>query len=176
VKKMRYRLRTLLVGISLFAICLACSRVYDHWYAQRYSAHYLFSLLHNRIHDEDTFQQVATYFQTATKTDPSSANVKMIWSSRSWVIQPGDEIWHFKIGSSGVYLQFRDGKVVNHQNRDFAYPDDMAQRNHGPVPPTLLRYGIWPICLCATVAMGSILVAIKIRSRLRHRPSTDNRP
>jgi hypothetical protein len=162
---LQFSIGTLLAIVFLIAVCLAIVRAYDRWYAHRYSAHYMFSLLHHQIRNGDTFQDVARYFDTAVKTDRDAPNVQKIWSQRSWVIQPGDEIWHFGMRSSGVYLQFRDGRVVNHVNSDYVEADRMAQLNHQPVPPLVSRFGPWPLCFMVLGGGGCILVMLDNRAR-----------
>src|SRR5262245_61444174 len=170
--RLQFSIRTLIVSVLLVAICLATNRAYLRWYAHKYPSHYVFSVLRNQIHDGDTFEHVAQYFERAERTDFDAPNVRKVWSTRPWTIQPGDDIWHFRNASSGVFIQFRDGRVVNHPTSDYAEPDRIAQLNHHPVPPPFLRYGVWPYCLLVLAAGGSILVAIDSRTRSR---STSNR-
>jgi hypothetical protein len=165
VRRLQFSLRTLIVSLLLVAICLATNRAYRRWYAHKYPSHYLYSVLRDQIHDGDTFEHVARYFERAEQTDFDARNVRNVWSTRPWPIQPGDDIWHFRNASSGVLIQFRDGRVVNHPTSDYAEPDRIAQMNHHPVPPLFLHYGIWPYCLLVQAAGGLILVALDSRVR-----------
>jgi len=155
----QFFIRTLLVMVTLAAVCLASHRVYSSWYAQNYPGHFLYRLLHTQVHNGDTLEEVSRQFNTAVEVDASNVtNVVKLWNSRGWSIPPEDEIWHFSHASGrGIYLQFRDGRVVNYPYFDFADPDALAQMNNDPLPPLLLRRGIWPIALVVLVLTGGVL-------------------
>src|SRR5437870_206594 len=67
--RLQFSMRTLIVSVLLVAICLATNRAYLRWYVHKYPSHYVFSVLHDQIHDGDTFEHVAQYFESAEKTD-----------------------------------------------------------------------------------------------------------
>jgi hypothetical protein len=167
LKHLQFSIRTLLLIVLLVAICLATNRTYVRWYAHKYPSHYIYSVCRDQIRDGDTFKHVAQYFERAEQTDFAAPNARNVWSTRPWTIRPGDDIWHFHNKSSGVLIQFRDGRVVNHPTSDYADIDRMAQQNHHPVPPFFFCYGVWPFCLFVVAVGGLILVAIDKRARSR---------
>jgi len=160
----QFSIRTLLIGVLLIALCLASARAFNYWYAHKYTAHNLFSHLHDRIHNGDTFQKVVRYFKTTEKVESTTPYVQKLWSARSWDIQPGDEIWRFGERSNGVYLQFRDGRLINHSNSDYANPDQVARLNGDSVPPMFFRYGVWPLCIVILGVGGLMIIAIERRA------------
>src|SRR5688572_10909832 len=107
----RYSLRTLLVMVTLTAVCLASHRLYQFWYARNYPQYSLYSLLRAGVHNGDNWQDIARHFKSAVKLDASNdPNVERVWKPRGWIIRPDDEIWHFQHSSRhGVLLQFREG-------------------------------------------------------------------
>ncbi len=170
---MRFSIRTLLLIVALAAACLATHRAYQHWYTQNYPLHALDSLLSTRVNNGDTFEAVSANFEKAVRMDlmtqDNQQNVLYLWNHRGWEILPDDEIWHFEYAQGhGVWLQFRDGRVVNFQRRDFADPDKNAQVNRAPIPPLLLRKGIWPLCSVVFVLGTCVLVLVDRKERGRH--------
>jgi len=162
--RMQFSIRTLLGVVLLVGFCLTGDRAYSRWFQHKYSQYHMYLLLRDRIHNGDSVQEVSQLFQTAEKVDPADQKIQKIWSSHSWTIEAGDEMWRFGHQSAGVVLQFRDGRLVNSSGRDFNDPAGIAALNRHPVPPIYLRYGIWPICVVALVIGGSILIAIDNRA------------
>jgi len=146
----QFSTRTLLALMGLVAVCLAAHRLHYAWYVRNYPGHYLDSLLYARVHNGYARVDIARLFASGARVDvQTNPNVQRVWTSRQWPIAPGDEIWHFHDAyRHGVYLQFRDGRLVNHSNADFADPDKLAQINQQPQPPWPVRYGVWPEWHC----------------------------
>ncbi len=175
----QFSIRTLLLLVALTAVCLSIHRVYQSWYVQSYTLHSLHSFLSTGINNGDSFDKVAGHFETAAKVDiASNDQVRDLWKYKGWAIQPHDEIWHFIYSKGrGVWIQFRDGRVVNFRASDFADPDRNARVNREPVPPLLLRHGIWPLCLAIFVVGSCVLVALDKRARGASSPqSRDQQP
>ena len=165
----QFSIRTLLLVVALAAACLTIHRLYQRWYVQNYALHAAHSMLGTQVHNGDTFQTITRLFEQAVKVDLSNdenENVRYLWNYKGWMILPGDEIWHFEYShGQGAWLQFRDGRVVNFQPRDFADPEGNAKANRAPVPPRCLRRGVWPFCVAIFVVGSCLLVLMDRRAR-----------
>src|SRR4029079_16440705 len=156
----QFSIRTLLLMVALAAVCLTIHRVYQHWYVRYYPLHSLHTLIGTQMHNADTFQEVARHFKKAEKVDfKNDPKIQMLWNARGWTVLPGDEIWRFwHSARNSALFQFRDGRVVNLQPRDHAARDANARLNRAPVPPKLLRHGVWPFCVAIFVIGSCVLV------------------
>ena len=157
-------LRTLLVLMALVAVCLVAHRSYRTWYIRHYPGHYLHTVLLPNVHNGDTRQEVALLFASGDRVDMQTDSNVQKWNFRPWPILPGDEFWQFS-DSSGhrVYLQFRNGLLVNHPKANFVNADWHGQINQQP--PLLLRYGVWPYGVALIVTVGYLLLAFDQKPR-----------
>jgi hypothetical protein len=153
----RFSLRTLFLIVTLVAAFLACHRVYRSWIATAYSAYYVNDVLQSQVHNGDSVQETARHFNTARPITEEDTNeldrITLIWGLRQWDIEDGDEFHCFQSPNTGVYLQFRHGKLINHQNSDYDNLELLAQINRQPFPPLVLRYGAWPFFLAAVACI-----------------------
>jgi hypothetical protein len=163
----QFSIRTLLLLVALAAVCLTIHRVYQFWYVRYYPYHSLQTLVGTQVHNGDTFQEVARHFKKAEKVDfDNEPRVQMVWNSRGWAVLPGDEVWRFQHSArNGTVLQFREGRVVNFQSSDHADPDANARLNRAPVPPRLLRRGVWPFCVAIFIVGAGVLVVMDKKRR-----------
>jgi hypothetical protein len=96
----------------------------------------------------------------------SDPNLLRVWTSRKWPIAPDDEFWHFRDAyGHGVYLQFRDDRLINFPHADFADPYQLALINQLPRPPWPLRYGVWPYSIPLVAVVGWLLLRLDKRNR-----------
>ena len=104
-------------------------------------------MLHSDVSDGDSIDKIARYFHYARNVNAMELEtVQDVWDSRGWKIEEEDEFRHFGIKLSsmnlrpwdpplhlsvkhgpGVFLQFRDGKLVNHQSKDYADPEALIR-------------------------------------------------
>jgi hypothetical protein len=168
----QFSIRALFLAVTIIGSCLACDRAYKRWYVRKYTGHYVFSVLRDSVHDGDKPDEIALLFETATKVNASEPIIQNLWKSRSTPIVPDDEFWRFGCGDHGFFGQFRDSRLVHHRARDYANLDQVAQLNHFPVPPKLLRYGVWPFCI-ALLGIGGILLFAMRHKRLRRVARTE---
>jgi hypothetical protein len=139
----RFSLRFLFVLVAIIAVTLAVQDAHDDWYVRTYSSYHLWSLLRDRIRHGDSKEEIARHFDEMRQPNERDMDhVRKIWlSRRGWTIEPGDEFIHFgtKAGT-GVFFQFRDGKLMNHQPSDYADLALLARMNKANYPSWLVRH------------------------------------
>jgi hypothetical protein len=152
----QYSLRTLAIVIVFISLCLAADRAWRAWYVRNYVGYYVSEVTYRRVSNGDSYHDVLRHFATVRPvgSEEERATLKRVWGQNAWPIEEGDEFFHFSVPPGhGVWVQFRDGRVVNHPGRrgDLGI---LAQINKYPAPPIWLRLGIWPYCvLIALVGM-----------------------
>ena len=155
-----YSLRTILVIVTLVATYFASAQWYNAWLSTHYETYYTLSQLHSTICNGDSLQEVGAIFDSVKlvtqKDSADMSGVTALWTARKWPIETGDEFYFMSTsnGMPGVF-QFREGKLVNHQNSDYGhvdgasfgnlfYTEEEARRGYSMPHPLLLRFGVLP--------------------------------
>jgi hypothetical protein len=185
----QFSLRTLIVTITLMAIYFVASKFYQTCFESVYS-HYtsaervaslenglslarvsaLYSTTH-RINLSDLVDpgptQNGKILRPGGFTSASPSTIKLLRERFDQMV-PGDELYSFKDrNGGGVYLQFRDGKLINHP-RTLYDPEQLSKLNNFPFPNVALRFGILPYYV--PIALLLILVDYRLQQRRTQHP------
>jgi len=187
----QFSLRTLIVTITLVAIYFVASILYrtcfESVYSQYTSAKRVASLenglslarvsalytTNHRINPSDLVDPGPTgngkILRPGGFTSASPSTIKLLRERFDQMV-PGDELFSFKDrNGGGVYLQFRDGKLINHP-RTLYDPEQLSKLNRFPFPNVALRFGILPYYV--PIAILLILIDYRLQQR-RIQPPLD---
>ena len=144
VLNLRFSISSMLLAVVVTSAGLALSLGSKQWYESNHSGHALCAVV-DTIENGDSLQSVRQKFHGAIAVGHDDPFVQNVWQQRSWPIEPNDEFFHFLFnGEFGVYMQFRDNRVVNHTDRFFEN-DIIRQMKNNTKPPVIFAYGVRPI-------------------------------
>lgn len=151
----RVSLRTLMAMFALIGLCITAHQAHRRWYFENYSW-YDSTLALASISNGDSVEDIAKYFDTAEIADDELAAI--VHERWGYPTQEGDEIVVFSFGGeSAAYLQFVNGKLVNHRSAAFGNVAFIAQANNRSIPPMVHRHGGW--ILSAAILATAIPIA-----------------
>ena len=173
--------------MTLFATYLMASRQYQNWFDHRYS-YYALAMKLAELHNGMSFDRVQSSFSGSTRLQPSdlvdlgptergkirhgngfrNASPSLINMVKGLFKQmaPGDELYVFEdLTGSRAYLQFRNGKLVNHNPALCVPTADLANINRVPFPNFALRFGILPYFVLLVITVLCVVRFLK-----RHSP------
>ncbi len=180
--------------MTLIATILAASRLYQNWFAHRYSSYVLSTKL-AELQNGMSFDLVQSSFSSSTRLQPS--DLVDLGPTRSRILHgnsfryaspslinmlndvfkqmaPGDELYKFEdLTGGGAYLQFRSGTLVNHDPTLYVPTLELAQLNGVAFPSIALRFGIVPYF----VLLGIIVLCVaRLLQRHHHERASPNDP
>jgi hypothetical protein len=81
-------------------------------------------------------------------------SVANVWGSNKWIVEDGDQFFHFTApGGHSANLQFRDDKLVNHQQNAYGDASKLAELNNYSLPHPMLLFGVWPFYVVFVVCV-----------------------
>jgi hypothetical protein len=164
----RYSIRTLLVAVTLVAAYFPCAKTYHSWFVNKYAGYYNGSLV-SQVQNGDSINDVSELFDSMRLLTPADEhdmrNIASVWASQKLDIEEGDQLFHFScVSGHGVYLQFRDGRLVNFPNGAYKDARKLAEINNDPIPHALLLMGVWPYYVVC-IGFASVMFALFYRRR-----------
>ena len=176
----RYSVRMLIAVVTLVAVYFQLARFYDSWFASTYSQYYISSVLGYKICNGDSFNQVASHFDSHQLVGPDHQlgiqSVAEFFASNNWPIEEGDQIFRFSTPGDGgaVYLQFRNNGLINLKNSTYADASLLAKMNGQTLPNAALTRGFLPI-YSITVLILLVLYSFYRGKRQYRLPSTSEK-
>jgi hypothetical protein len=179
MRRFRFSIRTALAVIAVLAVFLTVRRVYLAWFERTYSAYHLVDVLRTNVRNGDTIEQVKRHFHQVRPIDEAQMRTfREICQSRGWQIAEGDEIMQFTdTNNHGIMLQFRDGKLINHQPTDFSHPSPFSKLNSYRHPNWFVRNPSFvAAAVCAvTMVLACVFWASSRSFQQRSRPTAHAR-
>ncbi len=178
--------------MSLVAFYFFANMLYGGWFRSAYPS-YAWAENRASLENGQSLNSVSPLFETNQKIDPSDlvdlgptqsgkilrpggftyASPSVIREMRE-IFEKGHELYSFtdRYGS-GVHLQFRNGKLVNHPREASFGAIHLAQTHNFPIPIAALRFGILPYYV--PIAILLILVDYRLQQRkIQHRLELPN--
>lgn len=168
----RYSVRALILVLTLVAVYFPLARLYDSWFASTYGEYYTANVLGFRIHNGDSFRRVASYFGSHRPVGRDHQlgliSIEELCASNNLPIEEGDQFYRFSTpgSDSGVYLQFRDDKLINLTNTTYSNANSLARMNGNALPHPALTHGFLPLYLI-TVLVVTLLYSFRMSLRRR---------
>jgi hypothetical protein len=127
------------------------------------------------IRNGDSFNRVASHFGShrLVGRDHQLAMISIaeLWASNNWPIEEGDQFCRFSIpGGDGVYLQFRNNRLINLKNSTYTDARLLAKMSGSSLPHPALTRGFLPLYLI-TVLILVFLYSLFRRKRPFHMPN-----
>ena len=134
----------MLVVIAIVSSGMASGIATKNWYESNYSGHAVCASL-DSIKNGDSLPTVLRYFHGSEQVQRDDPFVQDVWEQNSWSIEPNDEFHHVLFdGEFGAYLQFRDGRLINHEDR-YLVDERIRQKNNNSKPPMIFKFGLRPV-------------------------------
>ena len=153
--------------MAIVAGYFAADQQYTKWYSSAYNEYYINDVIVRRIRNGDSVSDVSRFFDKYTQLVSVEEREMIADVYSDSKIEKDDEFLHFHSGKSGALLQFRNGRLVNLNNNDYADYEYLAQINRYSVPNAWLRYGVLPFYV-AFVLAGLSLRRLFSRVPTRH--------
>ena len=175
----RYSVRTLIVVVTLVAVYFPLARFYDSWYTSKYGEYYTSNVLGFKIHNGDSLNQVASHFGSYQAVGHDhhfpaiSMTIAELCARNNWPVEEGDQFYRFSTpgGDGGTYLQFRNNKLINLKNSDYADAGLLAKMNGFSLPHPALTLGFLPLYLTTVLSLAILYLWFR-RKRSSHMPNT----
>jgi hypothetical protein len=177
--RLRFSLTDLFLSVAFVVLCLTIWTTYRDWCASNFRDEILCGLLHNVVRNGDSLGRVSNVLGVegvdVDRNEPSLARglsrvVRTVASSRPSGVRATDEFFHFDFQKIGVVLQFRDGKLINHDPAEYgdATPFALHKVRKTPLYEQLTQLGWqmgWLQGLSALVVAAALFAAIYLARR-----------
>ena len=193
MNRLRFSTRTAFIAMTLIATYFGASRLYQNWFAHRYSG-YVLSWKLAELQNGMSLDRVQSSFSYSTRLRPSDVvdlgpteggkirSVKGFRNASPPLINmvkgvfeqmaTGDELYLFEDFTGGsAYLQFRSGVLINHSPKLFVPTIELAKTNRVPFPNFALRFGILPYFVLLVIAGLCVARSFKLHQRQRTYPN-----
>ena len=123
----RFSVQALLLGVTFVGLCLVCWNSYHQWYRHNHGDEFIGTQLYSKVRNGDSVQHVSARLAAEgvdIDTDSTLGSempgiVRRFYAERESGLLSSDQLLGFSLGRSGITLQFRDGKLVNHDPTQF---------------------------------------------------------
>ncbi|QDV22247.1 hypothetical protein [Aureliella helgolandensis] len=179
---------------AIVALYCCCASIYDHWYESKYAGFVGADKL-AKLEPGTSFDSVAALYSGSSKITPQSIvdlgpseNGKILnlegftrvspslitlLNDKLAKMEAGDELYCFdEPHGGGVYLQFRDGRLVNHVPNNYQPTIQLMEVNRLLLPPLFLRFGLLPFYVPFAILI--LFVYGRLSHQKRATPKTIN--
>ncbi len=178
----RFSVQFLLLGVTFVGLCLAGWNAYHAWYRHNHGREFINTQLHSSLRNGDSVEHVSARLGVEgvdVDTDRTLGSkvpglVRLMYAERESGLLSSDQLLSFSVGRSGVTLQFRDGKLVNHDPTEFinvGLPISFRKLRDTPVGNQVSQL-FWqmgvPQVVAGFVAIPALFYAVVLARRRRY--------
>ncbi|MFT5300137.1 MAG: hypothetical protein ACI87E_005113 [Mariniblastus sp.] len=177
--RITFSIRTLLLAVTVVALYFPTHAFYDPWQQDRLRvSHHMyhdFTVL-AKLSEGDSVEDVCSNYTVIDRVDRDALREQLVGllSAMGTEVELKDEFYEYTVHGEGNfgYLQFRDGKLVNHSRDRFNDPVANTLRNGAQLPGAVDRMGVWPIYgAVVTLFLAAWLTLERTFAKSRERPA-----
>ena len=157
--KFRFGIRFALIFTAIVASFFPFDAFFENWFRSKYSGYHIHDVLGHQVKNGDSFDHVATLFDRTERTTEQ-------WARNHYRFQDyldRDEYHFFYINGGNVraFFQFRNGVVVNHENKLYtAKPYSQVQHRKDTAPNFIFRSGAFAVYTLIILLLAGVLWGI----------------
>ncbi len=175
----RFSVQFLLLGVTFVGLCLTCWKAYHAWHRQHHGDEIINIQLHSKVRNGDSVEHVSARLgvegvDVDTDRTLESVFVRRMYAERESGLLSSDQLLSFSVGRFGITLQFRDGKLVNHDPTEFknaGLPISFRKLRDTPVGNQVSQL-FWqmgvPQVVAGFVAIPALFYAVVLARRRRY--------